>query len=108
MAPMELASISPTCTACQEAFKTLCYLLQESPAKELEFGITLSESYNELARFNVWGSNIGAFQPAESSVSLAQRLKNAPRIAWQVTELLNDMEDSLQDGETVKSYNLRA
>lgn len=68
----------------------------------------LSDSYNELARYNVWGSNIGAFQPAESVMSLAQRLENAPRIAGQVSELLNDMEDTLQDGEIVESYNLRA
>lgn len=108
MAHVDLASICRTSSACQEVFKSLCSLLQECPAKETEFAITLSDIYNELARFNIWAVNIGAFQPAESAVSLAQRLKNAPRIASQIIELLNDMEDTLQDGESLNWCNMRS
>jgi hypothetical protein len=107
MAHVDLSSISRTSNSCQEIFKSLCYLLQKSPAKETEFAIALSDIYNELARFNIWAINIGAFQPAESAVSLAQRLRNAPRIAGQIIELLNDMEDTLQDSESVNWCKMR-
>jgi hypothetical protein len=99
MAPVDLASIGPRSNACLEVFNHLCLLLRENPEKGTKFGITFSSIYNEVARFKIWAGNIGAFQPTESAVSLAQRLKNAPRAADQVIELLKDMEDTLLDSE---------
>jgi hypothetical protein len=99
MAPVDLASIGPRSNACLEVFNHLCLLLRESPEKGTNFGISFTNIYNELARFKIWGGNIGAFQPTESAVSLAQRLKNAPRAAGQVIKLLKDMEDTLLDSE---------
>lgn len=103
-ASVDLVSIGPTSNVCLEHFNHLCFLLREKPAKETEFGITFSNLYNELARFKIWAGNIGAFQPAESAVSLAQRLKNAPRAAGEIIELLKDMKDTLLDGE-LKIYH---
>ena len=99
MTSEELSSISPRSTACLAIFSHLEFLLHKSPESLDKLGFTFSSICNELARFKIWASSIGALQPTESALSLARRLKNAPRAASQVVDLLTDMEDTLKDGE---------
>lgn len=108
MAPEEASSIASLSNACLISLDRLYFLLKGSPDKEREFEIKPSKLYDELARFKIWGDSIGAFQSTEAAVSLAQRLKNAPRTAAQVVELLQDMKEALEDGEFISECNIQA
>jgi hypothetical protein len=62
-------------------------------------GISESEVSDAFGRYRIWAGNIGAFQPIETKSSLAYRIRDAPKIEAQITELLNDVAESLDDGK---------
>jgi hypothetical protein len=99
MAFVDIDSIPPRSHATLFDLDAVSSLLRDDPSREDRYGIKLSSIQDELTRFTIWASNIGAFQPAKSVVSLVQRLKHAPRVAGQVIHLLNDMMETIQDGD---------
>ena len=84
--------------ACLQCLSDISGLIQKNTGVEKEFGITHSALYDELVRFKIWADSIGALQPENSSVSLTQRLKKAPRAAGEILELLKDLKETLVDG----------
>jgi hypothetical protein len=52
---------------------------------------------DEHGRFQIWAGNIGALQPVKKTSSLEYRLRDAPKIANQVVEVLEDLEEALDD-----------
>lgn len=53
---------------------------------------------DQLGRLKIWAGNIGAFQELPLQSSLDYRLREAPKIVDQVIELLNDLNETLQEG----------
>jgi len=52
---------------------------------------------DQSARFQVWAGNLGAFQRLPASASLDYRLRGSPKIAIQILELLQDLEETCGD-----------
>lgn len=52
---------------------------------------------DELGRFRIWAGNIGALRQLPSRTSLDHRLRNAPKTASQVLEVLGDLNEALED-----------
>jgi hypothetical protein len=46
---------------------------------------------DQSARFRVWAGNLGAFQKLPAASSLDHRLREAPKIATQIQEILEDL-----------------
>lgn len=68
----------------------------EQPGYE-SIGISASEAVDILGRFKIWAANIGAFQDINIKSSLEFRVRDAPKIASQITELLDELTESLDD-----------
>lgn len=66
---------------------------------ETSHGISKSEASDTFGRYRIWAGNIGAFQHIESKSSLAYRIRDAPKIAAQIADLLDDVAESLDDGK---------
>lgn len=52
---------------------------------------------DQAARFQVWAGNLCAFQRLPTSASLDYRLRESPRIAAQIHELLQDLQSTVED-----------
>lgn len=90
------SSIASKGRLCVRSFDQLSALL-EDPYHEQQSGILKSATLDELGRFKIWAGNIGAFQESSSRSSLQFRLKEAPNIAIQAEELLDELNQCLED-----------
>jgi len=54
----------------------------------------------QLGRFRIWALNIGALQDAHLPTSLEYRLREAPKLVDRIVELLEDIEESIEDGKS--------
>ncbi|KAK5000885.1 hypothetical protein LTR66_000302, partial [Elasticomyces elasticus] len=50
-----------------------------------------------FGRYKIWGGSIGVFQDHDNLASLAQRLRDAARVAGQILELLSSLEKDVFD-----------
>ncbi|KAF4625590.1 hypothetical protein G7Y89_g12575 [Cudoniella acicularis] len=80
---------------CAEAFGRLAP--SEYSGQEGYEGITRAELADSLGRFKIWAGNIGAFQSFEIKSSLDFRLRDTPKIAEQIVELLDELLEALED-----------
>lgn len=98
-----MASIAALVARCRCVFEALCDTLAESGEgkHDSQWGdvndIPLPKVQDELSRFKVWSSNIGAHRMGKSS--LDYRLRDASNIHDQVIRLLRDLLESLNDGK---------
>jgi hypothetical protein len=81
---------------CLKAFNILCQILSK-PYHEFQDQIQLEDVKDELGRFRIWSGNIGAHRKGCSS--LDYRLRDASHISRRVIGLLQDLNQTLQDGE---------
>jgi hypothetical protein len=51
---------------------------------------------DEGARYKIWAGNLGAFQRLPATSSLDYRVRESPKVATQIQELLEDMRHALQ------------
>ena len=93
------ASIASLGRQCVSYFDQLRHLLRDSDPQR-HAGISYSGACDKLGRFRIWAGNIGALQDERKQSSLDFRLREAPRIADQVVELLQDLSESLNGGST--------
>ncbi|KAF4450948.1 Zinc finger transcription factor ace1 [Fusarium austroafricanum] len=99
-----MGSIAEHVTACLQGFNGLCSSpsicvdVSDANTPHSSNDISLLKLQNELSRFKVWSGNIGAHRKGRSS--LDHRLRDASNIRDQLVELLQDLKESLQDGET--------
>ncbi|KAH7403443.1 hypothetical protein BKA64DRAFT_450220 [Cadophora sp. MPI-SDFR-AT-0126] len=77
--------------------------LLKKPGQE-SIGLFASEAVDALDRFRIWASNIGAFQDINVKSSLEYRIRDAPKIANQITELLGELIESLEDIYSIASH----
>ena len=87
--------IAPRVHECVRRFNALCDLLPEADQ------IVHPALVDQLGRLKIWAGNIGAFQELPLPSSLDYRLREAPRIVDQVIELLNDLNETLQEGRAI-------
>lgn len=89
-----MALIAENVSRCLQSFQTLSSMLAEqSVDSSTQLLLTIKD---ELARFKVWLSNIGAHRYGRSS--LDYRLRDASHLRERVTGLLEDLNNSLNDG----------
>jgi len=90
--------IASQCRLCVSYFDQLSSLLKAQERQSL-FGISHTAVCDELGRFRIWAGNIGALQTIKLQSSLDYRLREAPKILRQIVQLLEDLSESLQDGQ---------
>ena len=87
--------IAPKVHECVRWFNALCGLLPEADR------IVHPALVDQLGRLKIWAGNIGAFQALPLQSSLDYRLREAPKIVDQVIELLNELNETLQEGTAI-------
>ena len=68
-----------------------------------DLNLTLSSILvsDEMARFRMWASNIGAVHdPSRNDTSLDLRLRDSPTIAARVSQFLGDLAEDLHGSES--------
>lgn len=97
-APRAMSPIASCAKNCLGLFEDLVELLRE-PAHQDDSGISDTEITDAFGRFKIWAGNIGAFQQIDLKSSLDFRLRDTPKISTQILEILDDLAESLEDGE---------
>ena len=90
-------TIATLCLDCQKHFRTLHDTLQ---SKNKDNELSSIAVQNELGRFRIWASNIGAMHIGR--LSLDYRLRDADYLYQDVTSLLEDIKESLIEGLLLK------
>lgn len=93
-----MSSIAPCVKECISLF-TRCTDVLQQPDQSNDFAVSNHQLVDSLGRFRIWAGNIGATQGAEVKSSLEYRLREAPKVASQISEILNDLLESLEDGK---------
>jgi hypothetical protein len=88
---------------CLECFGGIYVILSE-PGCPWRNVISPSHWQDELGRFKVWAGNIGALQPKEMESSLEYRLRDASRTRKHVLDFLQDLYESLKEGNLNFSF----
>jgi hypothetical protein len=99
MSSSQSSLIASQCRLCVSYFDQLSSLLKAADGQSL-FGISHIAVCGELGRFKIWAGNIGALQTIKWQSSLDYRLREAPKMLRQVVQLLEDLSESLQDGQS--------
>lgn len=91
-------SIASLYNVCVRSFRQLCDSLDDSDG---EFGdqITTAGLQDELGRFRVWAGNVGAHRSGR--LSLDHKLRESLQIHSKVSELLQDLDESLQTSKSL-------
>jgi hypothetical protein len=96
-AEVSLASpIASQGKACAALFDRLCALF-ENGEQQLTYKISHLEVCDCYGQFKIWAGNIGALQTIQSTSSLDYRLREVPKVSKQVTSLLEDLGEVLED-----------
>lgn len=101
MASTATQTIASLCLDCQNHFQVLYNSLQNKN-KESELSTVAVE--NELGRFRIWASNIGATHTGR--FSLDYRLRDAEYLYVDAVSLLEDIKEGLIEGLFSKIYKL--
>jgi hypothetical protein len=94
MEVVEPTTITSLSLSCQKHFEGLCEALRDGELHE-EAAIRTSLE-DELGRFRLWASNIGAMNPRKAS--LDHRLRNVDYLLYNVKSLLQHLQQSLREG----------
>lgn len=96
---MTTSPISIRAKKAVELFERLEEAFQIPGRQQLNGGsATLTTTVDCLGRFKIWAGNIGAFQRFETKSSLDYRIREAPKIATQIVNILDELAESLEDG----------
>ena len=87
--------IAPKVHDCVRRFNALCGSLPEADRTARPALV------DQLGRLKIWAGNIGAIQELPLPSSLDYRLREAPKIVKQVIELLDDLNETLQEGTAI-------
>lgn len=101
-------SISQLGLECQKQFILLIDVLRamtedsEVGSGRLELSNAIAATSEELGRFRTWANNIGALSDGRGS--LGYRVNTAEYLRHSIETLLEDLNESLQDGETFTNH----
>ena len=96
MPPTTKSPLAESSHRCLQLFGQLSSLLADKIAVH---SISRDDCLDELGRFRMWANNIGAFLRIEHRNSLDFRLREAFKITSRIVELLEDLAESLGDGQ---------
>jgi hypothetical protein len=88
-------SLATSSTECAQLFNSLSSLPHD-PHPQAGFNLTQAAIEDQYGRFNIWAGSLGAFQRLPATSSLDHRLRESPKLAIQIQELLQDLYDVLQ------------
>lgn len=88
-------SLAASTTGSARLFTRLSSLLHNDECQQRSC-LDQAEIEDQEGRFRIWAGNLGAFQSLPSTSSLDHRLRESPKIARQISELLDDLKDALQ------------
>ncbi|KAF2003783.1 hypothetical protein P154DRAFT_428370 [Amniculicola lignicola CBS 123094] len=93
---MTQRSLATSAIECARLLIDLCAQLN---TKECGTRTALSQPAveDQSARYKIWAGNLGAFQRLPSTSCLDYRVRESPKVATQIQELLEDLRDALQD-----------
>lgn len=83
---------------CRGVRKSLVALTQGEDTRQ--FPLLLPDLEDILDRFILWAGNMGAWHPPHSRMSLDSRLSESPEVRHQISQLLKDLYEAIQDGRT--------
>lgn len=86
-------------TASADAARRLGGLCAQFRADDYEHRTNLTYAVidDQVSRFQIWCGNLGALQRLPSTASLDYRLRDTPKIAFQILQLLDDLCDTLTE-----------
>ncbi|RYP69577.1 hypothetical protein DL771_006014 [Monosporascus sp. 5C6A] len=90
-------SLATSSIECAQLLSKVSSLLLHDLKSEERSTLLHDEIEDQLGRFRVWAGNLGAFQRLPATSSLDHRLRESPKVAAQVQELLQDLQDVLQN-----------
>ncbi|KAF2744654.1 hypothetical protein M011DRAFT_163604 [Sporormia fimetaria CBS 119925] len=93
----EYFTLAEATSDCIRRFDDLCGLLQHDTDSQERCLLRHEEVDDQSGRFKIWAGNIGAFQSLPSPGSLEYRLRDAPKIASQLRDLLHDLLNALSN-----------
>ncbi|KAF2737056.1 hypothetical protein EJ04DRAFT_431748, partial [Polyplosphaeria fusca] len=93
---MTQRSLGTSSIACAQLFNKLTTTLQD-PECQRRSALSHTGVDDQYGRFRIWGGNLGAFQRLPASSSLDHRLRESPKVAEQIHELLEDLQDSIEN-----------
>ncbi|KAG4435673.1 hypothetical protein IFR05_008839 [Cadophora sp. M221] len=97
-----MSSIASRAKGCLAQLERLVGLLKQPDQQPI--GLSATEAVDTLGRFRIWAANIGALQDIHTKSSLAYRVRDAPKISKQITELLDELAQSLDDVHSIASH----
>lgn len=83
---------------CRGVRKSLVALTQAEDTRQ--FPLLLPDLEDILDRFILWAGNMGAWHPPHSRMSLDSRLSESPEVRHQISQLLKDLSEAIQDGRS--------
>lgn len=89
-------TIARLCVDCQRYFVAFIDALETSSEQKHQDELSGTTVENELGRFRIWASNIGALNIGRAS--LDYRLRDAEYLHQNVNSLLEDLKQSLNEG----------
>ena len=89
------SQIAVRCIECSQLFRLICS--HQNNIDLYSEQISLPAVQNEFVRLRVWAGNVGAHRSGR--VSLDYRLREAGQMRRNVTNLLDDLKNNLQEGE---------
>jgi hypothetical protein len=98
MARPQESPIAESARQCLSGLTSLSATLKD-PEICSKFDLSYDESCGHVGRFRIWADNIGGLQDISKTTSLEYRLRDAPKIAQRILELLEDIDETLSDGE---------
>lgn len=90
------ATIARLCIDCQQHFETVSHALELSNERKHQDKLSNAIIEDELGRFRIWASNIGALNIGRAS--LDYRLRDAEYLYQNVKSLLEDLKQCLEEG----------
>ena len=98
-------AIAARCNVCSNLFNQLSDVLRSThPDSPYRIYVTDSAVQDEIGRFRVWLGNVGAHRSGR--VSLDYRLREAAHMRDSVLDLLKDLEDNINEGQSHTSCNI--
>jgi hypothetical protein len=91
-------SLAGSTIECAQALAKLSSILHNA---DCERRSALTQSYVEdfSARFRIWAGNLGAFQRLPARASIDHRLRESPKIATQIQDLLLGLRETINDSK---------
>jgi pentatricopeptide repeat protein len=87
--------LSTSAIECARLFNDLSSQLLDRE-RETRTALSQPSIEDESARYKIWAGNLGAFQRLPAASSLDHRLRESPKVATQIQELLEDLRHALQ------------